>query len=125
MKKKNLDELKDKIRSRQLPITVDPEEKKPRLQRCDCGDDHTLDSEGNTRTRLKSELKDGKLYISYHYALEPGATTLRGEHPKLADPPQCVYPQRLSCNYGEGFERCEFMKYMSGRWSCQASSTPK
>jgi len=78
------------------------------------------DANGNVRTPIHSQVKDGKLYISYHYVLEPGATTLRGEYPKLAAAPQCVRPERLSCNYGDGFERCEFMKYVSGSWVCEA-----
>jgi hypothetical protein len=78
------------------------------------------DSCGNLRTPNKSEMKDGKLYISYHYILETGATTLRGEHPKLAKPPNCVHPERLSCNSGDGFTRCEFMKYVNGHWLCES-----
>jgi len=79
------------------------------------------DENGNICSSRKYETKAGKLHVSYHYILEAGKTTLRGEHPKLASPPKCVHPERLSCNYGEGFERCEFMKYMDGRWLCEAN----
>lgn len=80
---------------------------------------YQLDGNGNVRSVLKSEVKDGKLHLSYHYILEAGKITLRGEYPKLADLPQCLHPERLSCNYGDGFERCEFMKYADGRWICE------
>lgn len=51
---------------------------------------------------------------------------------KLEDPPKCVRPERCSCNYGEKFPRCEFMKFktgstgdfirdsMAGHWVCTA-----
>jgi hypothetical protein len=81
------------------------------------------DACGNVRTTTKTEIVDGKIFVSYHFLLEPGATTLRGEHPKLAQPPHCIYPERLSCNHGEGFNRCEFMKCLSmGNWSCTATA---
>jgi len=80
-----------------------------------------LDGNGNLRSALRSEVKDGKLHISYHYILEKGKITLRGEHPKLAEPPKCVHPERLSCNYGDGFERCESMKHADGRWVCETT----
>lgn len=78
-----------------------------------------LDENGNIRSALESEVRDGKLCISYHDILEKGMVTLRGEYPKLAEPPKCVHPERLSCNYGDGFDRCEFMKYVNGRWNCE------
>jgi hypothetical protein len=52
---------------------------------------------------------------------------------KLAEPPQCVHPERCSCNYGPGFERCRFMEFRpgtsgdfiddskAGRWLCMAN----
>jgi hypothetical protein len=80
-----------------------------------------LDENGNFRSAFKSEVRDGKLRISYHYILEEGKITLRGEYPKLAEPPKCLHPERLSCNYGDGFERCEFMKHLDGRWICETS----
>ncbi len=66
--------------------------------------------------------------MSYSYLLEEGATTLRGEHAKLAKPPRCVFPARLSCNYGDGFDRCEFMEYSGdhstygSNWTCTAAA---
>lgn len=54
------------------------------------------------------------------YELEDGKTTLRGEYPKLKNE-GCVKPERLCCNYGTGFKRCEFMTFESvGRWYCSA-----
>jgi len=81
---------------------------------------YSMDNHGNLRSPVVGELKDGKLLVSFHYLLEPGKTTPRGEHPKLAGEPKCAYPTRLSCNYGEGFQRCEYMNYEEGRWSCAA-----
>lgn len=75
------------------------------------------DNLGNVRSMTISEVKDGKLYISYNYILEQGATTLRGEHPKLSSK-NCVFSDRLSCNYCDGIPRCEYMKYANGRWVC-------
>lgn len=84
------------------------------------------DEHGNVRTRTESEVKDGKLFISYYYVLEEGKTTLRGAYPKLASN-SCVFPARLCCDHGDGFSRCEFMKhqgglgaYGSGAWNCTA-----
>jgi hypothetical protein len=33
---------------------------------------------------------------------------------------RCAHPERLSCNYGDGFERCDFMKHENGSWICIA-----
>jgi hypothetical protein len=82
---------------------------------------YSLDEYGNFRSINKYRVEDGHIYVSFDYLLEEGKTTLRGEYAKLADHSQCVYPTRLSCNYGEGFERCEYMKYVNGRWECQAT----
>jgi hypothetical protein len=65
-------------------------------------------------------MRNGKLYVSYHYLLEDGKSTLRGEYPKIAEPPKWVHPERLSYNYGDGFDRCEFMKHENGSWICIA-----
>jgi hypothetical protein len=84
-------------------------------------DGYFWDDCGNVRSFTKAEMKDGKILVSYNFLMEEGATTLRGKHPKLAQPPQCVHPHRLSCNHGEGFTRCEFMKCLSmGNWICTA-----
>ena len=84
---------------------------------------YILDENGNLRSTNRYEVKDGRLHVEYHYLLEPGKTTLRGEHPKLAAYPKCTHPERLSCNYGEGFRRCEHMDYTGGTWSCRAGTT--
>lgn len=81
---------------------------------------YVLDSWGNLRTPIIGDVKDGKLFVSFHFMLEPGKTTPRGEHPKLASDSKCAHPTRLSCNHGEGFQRCEFMAYDGGRWTCTA-----
>jgi len=85
-------------------------------------DNYSLDEYGNVRSRTEHEVNDSKLYVSYHYILEAGKTTLRGEHPKLAGPPKCVHPDRLSCNFGDGFARCDLMLYADGHWTCSSNS---
>ncbi len=49
-----------------------------------------------------------------------GKTTLKGEYPKLNNDSNCKFPDRLSCNSGVGFRRCEFMEYGGslGNWKC-------
>lgn len=81
---------------------------------------YLLDGNGNLRTPTVVEVKDGRVHVSFHYLLEPGKTTLRGEFPKLAQPPCCIYPERLSCNYGEGFQRCAHMAHVGNGWACTA-----
>jgi hypothetical protein len=83
-------------------------------------DGYDLDEHENIRSANRCEMKNGKLFVRYHYLLEDGKTTLRGEYSKLANPPKCVHPERLSCNYGLGFERCEFMHHAEGYWVCES-----
>jgi hypothetical protein len=73
---------------------------------------------GNIMSYYDTEIKDGKIYVSYHYLLEPGKVTLRGEHMKLELEKNCIHQDRLSCNYGKGFSRCECMKYVDRQWKC-------
>jgi hypothetical protein len=77
-------------------------------------DGYYADQNGNVCSQKKCEIRNGKLYVSYHYLLEDGKDTLRGEYPKIAEPPRCVHPERRSCNYGDSFERCDSMKHESG-----------
>jgi hypothetical protein len=51
------------------------------------------------------------------FILEEGKTTLRGSHEKISS--ECPSPERLSCNYGVGFDRCSKMKYTGQRWVCE------
>lgn len=74
-------------------------------------------------------VKEGNLLIEKKtYRLEAGATTLRGDYPKLAEPPKCLYPSRLCCNHGPAFDRCEFMEPGARRgdggveWACAAKA---
>ena len=89
-----------------------------------------LDQNGNLRTPIATEFRDGRLSVTYAYLLEDGATTLRGDHRKLADAPKCTYPTRLDCNGGEGYARCEFMEYSGNHnlygsnWECMAGKKP-
>ena len=45
-------------------------------------------------------------------------------YPKLASPPDCVYPERTNCNYDLVNARCKFMghqtgdSYGRGSWAC-------
>ncbi len=47
------------------------------------------------------------------------------KYPKLTTQDKCAYPKREDCNYGEGYNRCKYMKYNnsksifdSTRWEC-------
>ena len=79
-----------------------------------------IDKFGNT---YKIEIKKDKdkIVIIKTYLLEEGKTTLKGEYLKLKHNSECKYPKRLSCNYGDGFERCEFMEYDNSinMWVCK------
>lgn len=77
------------------------------------------DSNDNIRTPNEYRIEDGRLHVSYHYILEDGKTTLRGDHQKLHSN-QCDHPDRLDCNGGEGYSRCPHMKYNqdSRFWYC-------
>ena len=46
----------------------------------------------------------------------------RLSHPKLAQPPDCMHPERLHCDYYGALDRCEFMGYggRPGYWLCNA-----
>lgn len=51
------------------------------------------------------------------YLLEEGKSTLRGKYPKFRT--DCPFPDRLDCNNGVGYERCEYMQFVSvGNWKC-------
>ena len=46
-------------------------------------------------------------------------------YPKLNTLDKCAHPDRKECNYGDGYDRCEYMKYNnsksifdSTRWEC-------
>jgi hypothetical protein len=46
----------------------------------------------------------------------------RLSHPKLEQPPKCIYPERLHCDYYDELTRCEHMEYggRPGFWHCTA-----
>ncbi len=46
----------------------------------------------------------------------------RLSYPRLAQPPKCVHPERLHCDYYGELPRCEFMKFggTPGYWVCIA-----
>jgi len=77
------------------------------------------DSFGNYY-KIEIEKESGIIKQIKTYFLEPKKTTLRGDYKKLRDDSNCKYPNRLSCNYGIGFGRCEFMEYEDsiGDWRC-------
>lgn len=70
----------------------------------------------------------GKIIHTITYVLPKGKTTLKGEYPKLREDKDCAFPERQSCNYGTGFERCPYMNYskscdaagifIGGNWHC-------
>ena len=80
---------------------------------------YVADKYGNIRTSTKYTIEDGKLTVSYHYLLEKGKTTLRGEYSKFRSDNECEFPDRLACNYGEGYNRCKNMAFINvGNWTC-------
>lgn len=83
------------------------------------GKDVRRDENGNYY-KIKTEKELGIIRQIKTYFLEPNKTTLRGEYEKFRKDSDCKYPERLSCNYGIGFERCEYMKYGGtlGNWKC-------
>lgn len=70
--------------------------------------------------KVKIEKEPGIIRYIKTYFLEPDKTTLRGEYEKFRKDSDCKYPERLSCNHGIGFERCEYMEYGGsiGYWKC-------
>lgn len=59
----------------------------------------------------------GFVIIEKRIELPIGKTTTKGEYPKLAEDVICEFPERANCNYGDFFNRCEYMKYVNG-WKC-------
>lgn len=70
--------------------------------------------------KVEIEKEPGIIRQIKTYFLEPNKTTLRGEYRKFRYGSDCKYPERSSCNYGTGFERCKYMKYGGslGNWKC-------
>lgn len=61
----------------------------------------------------------GFVIVEKRIELPKGKTTTEGDYSKLADDEKCAYPERASCNYGNFFNRCEFMECISmGHWEC-------
>jgi hypothetical protein len=47
------------------------------------------------------------------------------KYPKFKPKEECAFPDRKDCNYGDGYDRCPYMKYdnsqsifSSTRWKC-------
>jgi len=58
--------------------------------------------------------------------LEANKSTPKGVYPKLKDDEECCYTNRQDCNYGEGYERCQFMKCKStSNWYCEYIDSKK
>ncbi len=78
------------------------------------------DSNGNYFS-TKTEKKDDTIIFSKIYHLEKGKTTLKGNHTKLNTKKDCKHPNRLDCDGGIGYIRCEFMEYGGsiGHWVCK------
>ncbi len=54
------------------------------------------------------------------------------KHPKLKPDEECAFPERDDCNYGEGYDRCPYMKYNNAksifdptRWECTFKKSKK
>jgi len=76
------------------------------------------DNLGNVYS-INVEKKDNHIIVIKTYKLQEGKTTLKTEHPKLLTETKCRHPERLSCNNGYAFDRCEFMKCIRvGVWKC-------
>jgi len=77
--------------------------------------------------KIKIEKELGIIRHIKTYFLEPDKTTLRGKYEKLRKDSDCKFPERLSCNYGIGFKRCEYMEYEGsfGNWKCTYNKNPK
>lgn len=75
-----------------------------------------VDENGN-EYKLNVERINDIIIQTKTFYLQKGKSTLKGKHPKLKDT-GCAFQDRLSCNYGLGFERCPFMKYLNNTWIC-------
>ena len=69
---------------------------------------------------------DDMFIVTKIYFFEKGKTTLKGDYPKFKENKDCKYPERLDCNSGPGYERCEHMYYdnlespfSDNRWKCK------
>lgn len=72
------------------------------------------------------EVKQNSVIIKKEINLPEGKTTTRGDYPKLEEKDNCAYPERDSCNYGEFFFRCEYMKCKNlGNWTCKFKNAKK
>jgi len=47
------------------------------------------------------------------------------KYPKFKEKEDCAFPERDDCNFGEGYDRCSYMKYNNSksildptRWEC-------
>ena len=79
----------------------------------------TIDYEIDRTHRVQhEERRMGDMFIVTNiYFYEKGKTTLKGDYPKLKE--GCKYPDRLDCDAGPGYNRCEFMKcFGPGHWKC-------
>lgn len=70
--------------------------------------------------RVDVEKENNMIIKIVTYVLEEGKVTLRGRHPKLKSE-KCTKPERLDCNFGVGYDRCEHMEYAGsfGNWKCK------
>ena len=76
------------------------------------------DTNGNEVTGTL-ERKDGKIIHTIIYTLEPGKSTLRGDYKKFLPDSECKFPDRLDCNSGIDYNRCQYMKCIRmGNWKC-------
>lgn len=76
------------------------------------------DEFGNEMTN-ESTIEGNKIIWKRIYTLEEGKETLRGSHKKCKEENKCAFPNRLDCNNGYGYKRCQYMKFVSlGIWKC-------
>ncbi len=78
----------------------------------------------------KVSINGRNIEVTKVFALQEGKSTLKGDYDKLNEYPNCKHSSRLDCNYGFGYERCEFMEYVPpnllgmgkerlGYWRCK------
>ncbi len=65
------------------------------------------------------EVRKNSVVVKKEIPLPEGKTTTKGEYSKFNVDNNCAYPERASCNSGEFFFRCPYMKFISlGNWKC-------
>ena len=81
-------------------------------------EDIRLDEYGNTYS-FNIEKTKAEIIVTKKYKLQEGKTTLKTEYPKIYTDDRCEHKDRLSCNFGFGFERCKNFMFVNNTWVCK------